>query len=238
MPSPTTRADVPFDINDNAVITSTISKPSGTAEGDVMYAVLSLGGQNETPALAGWTTIASQDRSFGRCSILRKVAGGAEPASYTFTWVSISQSVGCIVAVVGADTDAPEEANPTPTTGTSTDPDPPASGALPSKDYLALAIASQRRGDATYTPPSGYVEESDIANSSSSIASSSQSVASLEFTATSEDPGIFTSTRSEPWAAFTIIVAPPAVAVSGEEGLIGVQLDTQVVRNPDKMVGY
>ena len=84
-----------------------------------------------------------------------------------------------------------------------------------SGDYLALAMRGAEGKSTTSTGPTSYNEEQDTSTSGSgaqqahcSVALSSQGLTSI----TSEDPGVFTMSRSDGWSAFTILVAE---AVSG-----------------------
>ena len=85
-----------------------IAKPTGTAQGDLLVAVVahqSGGVTNMTPP-AGWTAVPNTDYSDGnnaRIHAWYKQAGAVEPSSYTFTIVGSGQAVaGGILAVTGA----------------------------------------------------------------------------------------------------------------------------------------
>ena len=87
----------------------TINRPLGVVAGDVMIVNIAKIGNNTTaPSLAGWTLV--DGRSLGGMTqrhgaVLYKVAGGSEPASYTFALgAGTSGAVGSIVAFSGVDT--------------------------------------------------------------------------------------------------------------------------------------
>lgn len=90
-----------------------VSLPSGTVEGDVMVALVSLRGNRTITAPSGWSSVLRTDNSSGsniRQQLFVKVATGAEPASFTF---SFSGSERCAVAVLsyrGVDSGAPVDA--------------------------------------------------------------------------------------------------------------------------------
>lgn len=206
-----------------------ITKPTNTAENDVMYAFISLAVSTGTPALAGWALVTNQNvvHDGGEARILFKVAGASEPADYTFTWTGGSRAVGGIVTVQGNDPVTPTAANPTPATGADANPNPPASGTVAEDDYLVLAFTCIEGKTRTFTPPSGYNEEWDHANSGAGAQTGheSQSLATLPITAaTSEDPGTFTASASDGWAAFTILVAPALPTVFLVETLVPMAL--------------
>ncbi|QRO01087.1 cell wall anchor protein [Archangium violaceum] len=81
-------------------------KPPGTAQGDVLLARI-VNRDNVTATVtppAGWTLIRSdQSASQLKAWVFYKVAGGAEPASYTFSIDLTSNLAGSIVAFSGAD---------------------------------------------------------------------------------------------------------------------------------------
>lgn len=95
----------------------TCSKPSGTASGDTLTAaVFSIGGT--TPAsLAGWTQRATTSfSSTYTLTILTKIAGGSEPANYTFA--AGATVAGATVLIRSSGGDASVVIDGTPTTST------------------------------------------------------------------------------------------------------------------------
>lgn len=87
----------------------TINKPTGTASGDLLIAVIG-GTKSTTPS--GWTQLADVDTgssSVGHAYVYYKIAGGSEPSSYTFNQTGSSSfySPGAIVAYRGADGTTP-----------------------------------------------------------------------------------------------------------------------------------
>ena len=91
----------------------TVNKPSGVVAGDVMNASIAqyAGGAGSAAGLSGWTAVTngSLGGSTSRYgTLLYKVAGAAEPSSYTFTLTpSVSGAVGDIVAFSGVDNASP-----------------------------------------------------------------------------------------------------------------------------------
>ena len=88
-----------------------INKPTGVVSGDVM--IVNIAQRNNganAPTLAGWLPIASGAIDGGTTmgALLYKVAGGSEPASYTFTLGSgANNNEGTIVAFSGVDVSGP-----------------------------------------------------------------------------------------------------------------------------------
>lgn len=100
----------------------TVTKPTGLADGDVMYAFVSRTdfANNAAWTCSGWTNIGPAAASAGsttgndtQTTILRKVVTSAagEPSTYTFvnTQSTTYQSIGIIVALRGVDNTTPED---------------------------------------------------------------------------------------------------------------------------------
>lgn len=93
-----------------------VTKPSGTASGDYLYALVNLidNTSNVITPPAGWTLM--QDHPFvffgfyqSRTALYRKVAGSSEPADYTWTAPSLLSLQAFLYRVTGADSDASVE---------------------------------------------------------------------------------------------------------------------------------
>ena len=95
----------------NTTTTVTVSKPTGTASGDVLLAIVTNRGANAAPSTvpSSWTLLDSAGSSTGDimwAGLYYLVAGGSEPADYTWSGFTDSCSGG-MIAVSGADTSAP-----------------------------------------------------------------------------------------------------------------------------------
>ena len=103
-----------------------VTKPSGTVSGDVLVVFICSSGNSLTysaPGGGGWVTIVNYAPGNNRCqAMFYLVAGGSEPASYTFT---ISSSQGNRVywcgRFSGVDNADPEDATNTTNTGLNSD---------------------------------------------------------------------------------------------------------------------
>lgn len=88
--------------------TLVIPAPAGVASGDVLLAAVGVRGSPGITPPSGWTLARSDQVGFTvKQSVYWKVAGSAEPASYTFTFGSSQGASGTIVAYTGVDTSAP-----------------------------------------------------------------------------------------------------------------------------------
>lgn len=88
---------------------STISKPSGVQQNDLLLAIVTISSSSGTVTPpSGWTAIRnSTSGSFFRVYIFRKVAGASEPSSYAFTFNGSYWGIEHIVAYRGVDTSDP-----------------------------------------------------------------------------------------------------------------------------------
>jgi hypothetical protein len=82
--------------------TITVDKPSGTVSGDVLLAhiVSDTNSKTITPP-AGWDEEEGVPGDSGYSYVFKKVAGGSEPTSYTFTYSSNSGRLGRILRFEG-----------------------------------------------------------------------------------------------------------------------------------------
>jgi hypothetical protein len=85
-----------------------VTKPAGLAVGDVMIAAVSSRGNPTISAPAGWTLVNTTTNSTTmRQAVYWHAAGGAEPASYTFTLSQAKAAVVQVNAYSGVSTSAP-----------------------------------------------------------------------------------------------------------------------------------
>jgi len=97
--------------NNTTATSLVIPAPGGIASGDVLLAVVTARGGPTITAPAGWTLVRSDiSGSTVRQLVFVKTAGGAEPASYTFTLSSAQSAAGGIVAYSGVDGSNPIDA--------------------------------------------------------------------------------------------------------------------------------
>lgn len=90
---------------------ATCNKPTGTASGDVLVALVSSAGS--AAAITGWTSqVSANFSSFYFETLLTKVAGGSEPSSYSVSAGPVVESF-IILRVTDADTSAVIDGTPT-----------------------------------------------------------------------------------------------------------------------------
>jgi len=152
-----------------------ITKPAGTAQGDVLLARIT--NRNNVAAVAtppaGWTLLRSdQSASQIKSWVFYKVAGSAEPASYAFTIDLASNLVGSISAFSGADPVNPIDAQSGQKNGLTSAFNTPPLTTTASKG-MAVWFGSQIWTGAAcpaspIVPPTGFTEAFDTCLVSSS----------------------------------------------------------------------
>ncbi|MEV7013263.1 hypothetical protein [Streptosporangium sp. NPDC051022] len=149
----------------------TCAKPTGTAAGDLLLAFQSadLGTLAQIGTPTGgttWQLLAS--RASGTDADLKtkiwwKIAGSSEPATYGFTWSSISYACIAIAALQGAGTSTPVVAQTGNDVADTTVPTP--SGTPTGSDDLELrwgAASALGLDIPGWTPPATYTKQVDI----------------------------------------------------------------------------
>jgi hypothetical protein len=101
----------------------TVTKPSGTAQNDLLLAFFTSNSQNCTPP-TGFTEISDDVTEVFRMQIFYKIAGSSEPSNYTFSVNSDAPIVCSVVALRGIDTSDPIDIDPevNATTGNQAEP--------------------------------------------------------------------------------------------------------------------
>jgi hypothetical protein len=151
-------------VNPAAATTVVVNKPAGVIAGDVMYAtVLSFPQVSGVHATSpGWTDVAFIDDAGGinSLTVLRKVAGGAEPATYTFTGnASPNMQNGALLALIGVNNTTPEDAVATVTNGASSLSVVAPSITTVTDNAWHLAIFQTTQTQSTLSLPPGYTND-------------------------------------------------------------------------------
>lgn len=145
----------------------TLSKPTGTAAGDVMLAFLEADGPNTAASWAsrlpaGWTLLhedtVSTSGFIGYPAVAIKVAGAAEPATYAFSFGS-QIGAGVIVSYSGVDTTTPVDASAQQINGTAgTSMGIPSVTTTRTDSLLVAAYFNRQTNGVTHTPPAGMTQ--------------------------------------------------------------------------------
>jgi type II secretory pathway pseudopilin PulG len=97
-----------------------VTKPSGTSSGDLLIAAVATDGSTTFPTQSGWTEL---DQGSNGTEVTLgawyKIAGGSEPANYTFNWTGSQQAYGWMMRFSGHDASDPIDYPPS--TGSDSD---------------------------------------------------------------------------------------------------------------------
>lgn len=159
-----------------ASTTIVLSKPSGVAEGDIMWAFVGRNGSTSAPSSVptDWTASAT-DTNIGLLDfvgIYYKVAGSSEPSSYTWTWSASEKSAGTIDAWRGGfDTASPIDvvSNTQYTTSNSTVRAASFSITEDASPVIYFGAVYYNVGGQSFTPPSGFTERQDFGSTAGDI---------------------------------------------------------------------
>jgi len=157
--------------------TITITKPASTVSGNFLIADITFQGGTTitvTPP-AGWTLIlrTNNGTSVGTATYY-KVAGGAEPANYTWTTTSTRQ-LGGIIRYTGVNNSSPIDVSAA-ATGNSTTPTAPTVTTTLANDRVLVFYGFS--DDVTFSTPSGTTERFDIGRLGAADADSRATAAS------------------------------------------------------------
>lgn len=145
----------------NNAASLTIAKPTGTLDGDIMIACLSVGGgsgQTITPP-AGWTLIRRDNQSTSTANASYWKLASGEGASYQFDNSPSSDICGGIASYTGVNTTAPVDISGGQVNSASTSATAPSVTTTVANTMLVGHFACT--GNQTMTPPGGMTEEWD-----------------------------------------------------------------------------
>ncbi len=188
--------------------TVVITKPSGTADGDVLLAIISANSNTPTAPDGSWTSMGTVLLTAGsRSAAWYKVAGGSEPSSYTFTTSGSSFHAAQMAAYSGVDAAVIDATVPTPTTVTSTSVAAPTITTATTAAMLVCMYGALLTG--AFSQPTGMTERGDATTTlfTSSLDEEARPTAGATGTRTSSFSG-----GSTGLAGFTIALKPAANA--------------------------
>jgi hypothetical protein len=146
--------------NNPTATTIVIPKPAGVVAGDAMLAAVAFRGNPTITPPAGWTLVRQDvNGNTHRQSIFVKVAGGAEPASYTFTLSAAQSAAGGIVAYSGVDPNTPVDVHGGQVNAASTSATAPSISTTGPNRMVVTFYATPNL--TTFTAPGGMTERYD-----------------------------------------------------------------------------
>ena len=192
-----------------------VTKPTGVQANDLLVAHVMVTG-NATASLAGsgWTPVTSGTAAnAGTQASFYKIAGGSEPASYSFTWTTNRSAVATVTAYYGVkSTSALDIFSAVGSTNNTTSV---TAGTLTTtaNDDIVLAFFGSV-SNSTYTPPGGWNERGDVGTTGISGSTADQ----IKLTAGATGNAVATSTVSARvyghQAAFFVDNVAPSVTMS------------------------
>jgi hypothetical protein len=216
-----------------ATTSRSVNVPAGTVSGETLMLLFrTTGSSGNTGLPAGeWTTMVDVALT-DKVGIAWRKASGAEASTMTVTTVGSTKFASLCFRVSGAadPTVTPPQIS-TVATGNSNIPDPstctPTGGA---KDYLWIWFGSWQ-GEQTSPPtgnPTNYASNiagADTGAAGSTATNSRVAMATRQLNAASEDPGSWTISVADQWAAYTIAIhpAPPSLAIPFKNKAINYQ---------------
>lgn len=201
--------------------TLTVSKPTGTANGDLMlgFQCSDYGTYANLTAPAGWNFLTGLDRGTNllHFKVWYRVASG-EGASYGFPQGSGVDGVIILVTLRDVDTTAGNWLYATPTwaANSTSRVAPSVSGAASGAVLLCSTLVDMNDTAATFTPPSGMTEQADRQSNQWVV----ETVASLLNPANPTGTKTFTCSSSNFFSTnggieFSIVVPQTAASVTG-----------------------
>jgi uncharacterized repeat protein (TIGR01451 family) len=191
-------------------------RPAGTAQGDLLIAIMVTDGNNENlSSPGGWTPITGNVGSQHTSRSWYKIAGVGEPANYTFTVGSTEHITLGILRVTGHDPAAPINVSGTNTGSTATPTCPSVNTTVGNTMILRYygADDDDYTGDDTGYPPghTGIYRR----QSGGAWGECHQGAAYVAQVATGPSgTAAFTKDNNEQWSAVTIAIAPTPIAYS------------------------
>lgn len=147
-------------ISDNSDASVTISRPSGTSEGDILLVchVTDAGDATDLPAPSGFSVLLSQNSGgqFTNGRVFIKQATGSEPSTYTLVKPVGDWSAAIMICVSGAKLPAVAASS---SSGSGTNVSTPSiTPSAPTGIEIRFAAADGDGNARTFTPPAGYTE--------------------------------------------------------------------------------
>uniref|UniRef100_UPI00257D5BC7 hypothetical protein n=1 Tax=Candidatus Borrarchaeum sp. TaxID=2846742 RepID=UPI00257D5BC7 len=147
----------------------TINKPTGTQDGDFMFAIVAstiasdTDGSTMASAPSGWTEennyINPQNPQSGQhIYIYWKFAGASEPSSYSWTWTDACGWAGQIITLRGVDSISPIHVEGTTASGSNQNPNTPSITTTEDTCFVISLYCADDDDAITGSPPSGTTE--------------------------------------------------------------------------------
>lgn len=192
----------------------TVTKPAGTISTDFLIAYLHVDGTGRTiNTPSGWTKLYDLTSNYHQVAVFHKVAGGSEPANYSFTTTgSTANMAAAICCYSGVDNSSPihASANIVSLAFVTSHSSPNITVSL-SNCWSVLVLTAE--GFATsITPPSGYSLRAD--NDFNPVFGEMDDSNGIISTGT-HNAGTWTTGQTKQTIMADLIIAPAAAAAQG-----------------------
>ena len=183
--------------------TITLTKPTGTVDGNLLIAMIGVHSAVAITAPAGWSALTARDGTDSRYNMYYKIAA-SEGASWDWTVGAADQLVGAVICLTGNHATPIDDSDST--TGFST----PAATSSVTNVMVVAGFGVEH--PATWTPPTGMVEriETSTTDIGIEIATSYQQVAGAVSAKTATPSGGLSTEAG----SFVLVVKPASVTVS------------------------
>jgi len=202
-----------------ATATLGISRPSGTASGNLLVAGITVGGGSGTTVTApsGWTLV--RPRTDGtNVSLLTyyKVAGSSEPATYSWNLSPSVRASGGIIRYTGVNTASPINTSNSLTGSDTTSPYRVTTPSVTTTTNQTALVGFYGIGAAaTYTASSGLTEQFDANNTNAAGPSTEGATGTQATAATTSSTNYATATAGGYWVSQLIALNPTPVDTYG-----------------------
>lgn len=225
-----------------------INVPAGTAAGDLLVAVVATRNNHSYAPPAGWIQL-NQGQTPGNNStftLMYRVAGASEPASYAFTWTGGRPAAGGIIRYSGADPANPFNAGGV-ATGTGANPTAPSATTTVGNTMVLRAYGADAAALAGSPYPPGTTGHFDLQAGTGFFGIGFVNTGAADALQTAAGPtgnAAFSKSASVNWRAATaaiqpsvpaptsLVLATPAATASGDLLIATVSVDGNLTITP------
>lgn len=184
----------------NSTSPASVSLPSSIVAGNKLVVLFGTNGSTSVTTPSDWTLVGTASNGSGpldrKLAVFEKIADGSEGSTLSVTFGGAAW--GATAYQISGSASATLYAG---TGSSSANPDPPNNNPGTSAATLWIVGASKRQTTTLSSAPSGY---SNLITGLSSGSNASVASADKTSTASSEDPGTFTGSGADTWAAVTL----------------------------------
>jgi hypothetical protein len=196
--------------NVNGATSLSINVPAGVVAGDVMLATVDAEGAAAYTVPSGWSATGLYDGTsfIGRSGVYFHVAGGSEPASYSWGLGTSRKAAGHIASYIGVDNPSPIQTSATGGASSGTSATAPTITTAVANQLVVMDAGDGDTAQSTITPPGGTSERVEVYTSGSGSVVGHDVVDFRQVAAGATGTKIFTLSSSAGWGTITIGLDP------------------------------